>query len=80
MSKNVLIRNIPSADVKILDDLAREKGIPREEYIRQLIHGHVSGYFMTDDLVRMEELTRKNISVIEINNEVLKKLASAFTE
>lgn len=64
MASEVKIRQVPKADLAIIDTVANEKGISREKYLRQLIHSHATSYYVDEERSSLAELITKNEKVL----------------
>ncbi|WP_125583106.1 hypothetical protein [Lacticaseibacillus suibinensis] len=76
MASEVKIRQIPMADLAIIDTEANEKGISREQYLRQLIHSHATNYYVDEERNSLAELITKNEKVLNETTAALNNFVS----
>lgn len=76
MASEVKIRQIPMADLAIIDTEANEKGISREQYLRQLIHSHATNYYVDEERNSLAELITKNEKVLNEMTAALNNFVS----
>ncbi|WP_203664100.1 hypothetical protein [Lacticaseibacillus sp. 53-4] len=80
MANEVKIRQVPKADLSIIDTLANEKGISREQYLRQLIHSHATNYYVNEERNSLAEMLTKNEKVLEEATIALNSFVSLLRE
>lgn len=76
-----IIRNIDVVAVKKIDELARKKGISRNEYLKQLIEAHAMSGLTDNATDKYSQLVQETLSLWrDVINQINEMKSAMFRE
>lgn len=77
---DLLLRNIEPATVQKIDELAREKGISRQEYLKRHLESFAISGLHSDIIDRYEKQLQVNNMLLEKNTQAMNEVVETFKE
>ncbi|TES50315.1 hypothetical protein E2L07_16105 [Halalkalibacterium halodurans] len=77
---NVIVRNLNPTKVKVIDELAKEKGMSRQEFLKVQIEKIATTNELSEIEDKYQLLLEKVILVLEQNTETMKKIYKVIEE
>jgi len=77
---DIMIRNLEPATVKKIDELAREKGISRQEYLKRHLESFAVSGLHSDIIDRYEKQLQVNNMLLEKNTQTMNEMIEMFKE
>ena len=69
---NINIRNIPDTTLNKIDEMAKENGLSRNDFLKKALENLVVSDGVSELDSRFSELIKKNIGVLDLNTKALK--------
>jgi hypothetical protein len=76
----IKIRNLEPATVQKIDELAREKGISRQEYLKRHLESFAISGLHSDIIDRYEKQLQVNNMLLEKNTQTMNEMIEIFKE
>lgn len=76
----IKIRNLEPATVQKIDELAREKGISRQEYLKRHLESFTISGLHSDIIDRYEKQLQVNNMLLEKNTQTMNEMIEIFKE
>ncbi len=76
----IKIRNLEPATVQKIDELAREKGISRQEYLKRHLESFAISGLHSDIIDRYEKQLEINTALLEKTNQTMSEVVETFKE
>lgn len=76
----IKIRNLEPATVKKIDELAKQKGISRQEYLKNHLESFAVSGLHSDIIDRYEKQLQVNNMLLEKNTQTMNEMIEIFKE
>lgn len=76
----IKIRNLEPATVKKIDELAKQKGISRQEYLKSHLESFAVSGLHSDIIDRYEKQLQVNNMLLEKNTQTMNEMIEIFKE
>lgn len=80
MNMEIKIRNLDPSTVKKVDDLAKRKGLSRQEYLKEHLEAFAVNDLHSSVIDRYEKQLEVNTMLLEKNAEKMDEMMSVFKE
>lgn len=76
----IKIRNLEPATIKKIDELAKQKGISRQEYLKSHLESFAVSGLHSDIIDRYEKQLQVNNMLLEKNTQTMNEMIEMFKE